>query len=141
MSVYGAILSSGGVGTGTLTVGVKAGIYPIKILNIQLTVGTTASDYAVTEYSAATLSGGSAITPFPLRGGAPAASATARSAAPTGTSTVLKATGANNPVGTIVTYTPPASLIIPSGSAIGVTLTPSYLIIVYFDELEIQPGY
>jgi hypothetical protein len=141
MTVYGAEVSGGGVGTGSLTVGIKAGIYPIKLISILLTVGTTASDYAVTMYSGATLSAGSVITPFPLRGGAPAASATARSGAPTGTSTPLKVTGANNAANTVLTYTTPANLIIPSGSALGVVLNPSWLIIVYFDELEIQPGY
>jgi hypothetical protein len=134
MSVYAAILS--GSGSTALDVGVKAGIYPIKILNIS-TLGNTA--YTITEFAAtATLTGGSVITPFPLRFAAPAASATSRSAAPTGTSTPIVPTTANNGV---ANYTPLASMILPVGAAIGVHVPVGTLITVTFDELEIQPGY
>lgn len=138
MSVYSAQAS--GVGNAALTLGVKAGIYPIKILNIEIQT-SAGSTITITEYAAATLSAGSAITPNPLRFAAPAASSTARSGAPTGTSTLLKTSGGTSPVGSNP-YTPPASLILPSGSAIGVVSAgTTYFIIINFDELEIQPGY
>lgn len=141
MSVYAAVLS--GVGNTALTVGVKAGIYPIKVILVDITGGNSVNSWTITEYAAATLSAGSAITPFPLRFGAPAASSTARSGSPTGTATVLKGIPAAVPVaaGATIQYTPPASLILPPGAAIGATNTTSSLVIIYFDELEIQPGY
>lgn len=124
-----------------LTLGVKAGIYPIKIVSIEAYIVSAGGILTITEYAAATLSAGSAITPYPLRFGAPAASSTARSGAPTGTSTLLRTSGNAPPVGPYL-YTPPSSLILPAGAALGVAHTGgTYFVIVVFDELEIQPGY
>jgi hypothetical protein len=142
MTTYAAEL--GGPGTTVLAVGVKAGIYPIKILRVEMTMGTTTGTIPIiTVYSSATLTAGSALTPFALRFGAPVASATARSGSPTGTATVLTSSVPFTGSAAMPAYVPPASLILPPGSAIGATSSSGNLglIIIYFDELEIQPGY
>lgn len=137
MTTY-AVQTSGN-GTAALTLGVKAGTLPIKLVSIEITSG--GGNYTITEYASATLSAGSALTPFPMRSVAPAASSTARTGSPTGTSTVLKASGGNVASGTVITYQTPVSLVLQPGSAIGATITLGFLMVIYFDELEIQPGY
>lgn len=117
--------SSGGV----VWVAVRAGSYELKMSRFEYGIvglsGGTAPTAAVRptiyRYAGASVSGGSATTPMPLRQGAPVTTATARIGQPltvTGTSSYL--TVCNNHLNTaasLVTYEPVYDLTVSPGSA------------------------
>lgn len=113
---------------------VKPGALPIKIISIAGGTGTL----TITKYTGGgTLTGGTTYTPQSMRDGAAAALATGKSGvtAISGTGAVI---GANIAGG----YTPPASLILAAGSSTVISASSANAsITIYFDELEIQPGY
>jgi hypothetical protein len=140
MAIYATFGSLSG---NSLTV--KAGaVLPIKILGVYSNLSVASSTFLVQRYSGGgAITGGSTVTPFPLREGAAAAGATSKAAATsvTGTANTFTSQG-SLAAGSTATWTPPASLIIPAGSSTVFLVTQSSgTATIYFDELEYQTGF
>lgn len=133
MTAYTATFTNWPAVSAGISLGVIAGTYPCRIARIEITCGFGAF-YEVLNYSGAAFSGGTTVTPLPLRGGAPATTATAKSSMTmTGTATLITAphVGTTQVSGTTTTGVPetlaydfPFDYIIPTGSGIYVTNLP-----------------
>lgn len=140
--------------TGVPSLGVLAGTYPVRIAQIEFygvyaaggTSPATSVATSVYNCTGASFSGGTTITPVPMRGGAPASTATAKYSysSMSGTKsflTIITAGGAGS--ATTSTYTFPFDYIIPPGNAIDVsaqgTLSSQYAwaVAVYYEELRL----
>lgn len=145
-------------GTENASLCVKAGAYELKIARIEVvTYGAVEMGFGgnlITSRSVgASLSGGSSLTPVPMRQGSPDASATARFGAVSvsGTTTFLSQQWIANT--SLVGYEFPFDLTVYPGSAAVVTLAPngtdssgnpvvtSVLLTVYFEELRLSWHY
>lgn len=148
MTAYNASATATGASLAAFGVAVKAATYPMRISKIEAyyqiaTVGAQPALYTISNYAGATLSGGSVVTPFPLRGGVTAAAGSARGGSGTsvsGTSTFL--TEFSAPVFTVSSYQFPFNYILNPGSAIFVTTggsggTPiTWMLAVFYEELR-----
>src|ERR1700756_1973050 len=86
-------------GTTALSMGVLAVSFPVKIARVEVWAGGIAY-VTISKNTSASLSGGSTISSIPLRGGAPTATAVAKSGCTiTGTSTFLTKFTAGNATG------------------------------------------
>lgn len=95
------------------TVGVIAVTYQLRITKIEV-VANSSPWLNIFRYTSAGLSGGSSVTPVPMRQGAPAATATAKSgASATGTGTLILTRGAGS-----IDYQWPFDLLISPGSGL-----------------------
>lgn len=139
--------------------GLKAGIYSIRINSVHYTIfhyypdtNTFAISWYVNRVAGATMSGGSAMIPTPLRSGAPAASATAAqngSVTFSGTVVTLQTlgTGGSGYGSDTQIYQPPLDVTLRPGEAFytngwvgNATATPTYAILptIYFEELRLD---
>lgn len=122
-----------------------SGTLAVKILNVDL-ISTAFFYYSINVYTGGgTLTGGSTITPIPLRSGAPAASATVKSAV-TAVSGTAHAFVSSKGVAANATesFVPKGSLILGGGSNVvfAVSLPGSSAdVYVYFDEQRLQGGF
>jgi hypothetical protein len=116
---------------------IKAGVtLPVKI--IQVAILAFSGAVTISLYTGGgTITGGSTPTPVPLRSNAPAALSTVRVGA-----TAISGTANTLQVGS-TTYSPPQSLILGAGAVtvLAISSTATLNAAIYFDELEIQPGY
>jgi len=136
--------------TNPTTMALKAGTYSLKIAQVEAAPCTsTLLPFAIYHYTGATLSGGTTITPAPLRDGAPAASASAKiNPTITGTSSLLHAEFQNSTA--LLSYKFPFVVIIAPGNAILLSTTQTttgsgaYNILaanIYFEELRLAWSY
>lgn len=111
-------------------VGVKAGTYPIRIATIAAPT-SGAGGYFIYLVSSITLSGGTSVTPVPLRAGAPASTATCQVGAAT-----VSGSSLSLDVATSAAWTPAFDLIVAPGAGIKVTVGASAYVIFYFEEIR-----
>ncbi len=155
MTTYSAARNFGGTGGSGL--GVLAGTYPVRISKIEFwgsrvvggTTGTQIVYASVTHCAGASFSGGTSITPLPMRGGAPPSTATVKygysSVSGTKSFLTIISTGSPGPSGSPSTanYTFPFDYILAPGSAIDVngggTLDNTYnwAINIFYEELRL----
>lgn len=129
-------------GTSVATLGLLAvSTIGTKITRVDLSNGAGAGNVTFSAYSGASFSGGVSVTPFPMRAGAPAASATSKtSATVSGTQRILSivsvaASGS-------ASYQPPFDLILAAGSAMWVSFSASAVgIVIYFEELHLARSF
>lgn len=107
--------------SGTLYLAIRAGSFEVKINRVEYGVlgGQGSILPALYRYAGSTISGGTALTPPPLRQGAPAATATARMGALTlaGTQSYFTHISAALGGGSMSNYTPAYDITISPGSA------------------------
>lgn len=124
--------------SGVSTIGVRAGgTSQLKLIRFEI-FANAAQAVTFSKYSGATISGGSALTPFALRAGASASSATARSGGSiSGTQNILStqnvaASGSGS-------YAPQSDFIISPGDAFWMswTTTGIFSVGIYFEELHL----
>ena len=125
----------------------------ISIANIYFssTGGSVIAGAKVYRYDGGTASGGSALTPAPLRQGGPAATATARSGGVSFSGTQRVITQQTSGIPAAITYAPPFDLTVSPGSSLvlslacpsnqpSVTFTGCYLAL-HFEELRLSWHY
>ena len=148
MTVYVAEWTSAQNGSAAFDkVGLAPGSLAVKIVKI-VVLSSTAVDVA--RYSSSSITGGTVLTPTPMRDGAGSPTATvkynATSFSGTPTYFVQNNEGWDGAPSTSVpnTYTPQASLIVKSGAVFVVknTVTPANIayMAIYFDEQRLQGG-
>lgn len=151
MTAYAAC-GTFGPSTGGVAIGVLAGTYPCRIARVELWANFERSQ-TVTNYSGASFSGGTTVTPLAMRGGAPATTATVKiSASMSGTATTITAVSAGSFGNTGTTtygipgasnYSFPFDYIVPPGSAIYmgnnvVDTQWSSILTIYYEELRLS---
>lgn len=143
MAVYASYSGVLTTTTGFLTV--KAGaVLPMKVIRIDVSSFAAGSPSVSMFTGGGTITGGSTVTPFPLREGAAAAGVTSKAGATAVSGTQRTFIQQNSAAGSLTSWTPPASLVIPAGSSTVVTVagaSTSWAAVIYVDELEIQPGF
>lgn len=146
-------VQTGTAATSYVNMLVTAGTYPCRIRQIEYFGGSN-SQFQIINYVSPSYTGGTAITPLPMRGGAPASTATAKvnvRSIPTGTASPLnvQVVGAPGAAGTTVpgstNYSFPFDYILPPGSAVFAQVLPglvtnfwNYCINIYYEELRLS---
>ncbi len=123
---------------------VKPGaILPVKIIRVDLAAFQAAAIQVVEFTGGGAITGGSTATPFPLRDGTAAAGATSKTGATAVSGTQRTFDVHTVAIGSVATWTPPASLILAAGSStvFAVSFGGSWSATIYFDELEVVPGF
>lgn len=138
MSVYLAEMTTTQAGASFNRMVLTPVSLPIKVLQVSFVSGSGVNIYRSTGVG----TGGTSLTPVILRGGAaaPAATTTAKYNVTSVSGTASYFTNTS----TVTPFQPLASLIIPVGNILVVdanTASQFTNIYIYFDELEIQPGY
>lgn len=138
MSGYGVTATNAGGAFSQC--GVKASTtYQMKLARVELVAGV-AGTYTVSMYAGISFSGGTSVTPFALRQGAAATTATFKQGATvSGTQSVLTskaiaASGAD-------TYTPAFDLILNPGSGIWVSGVNFVSVSIYFEDLHLARSF
>lgn len=140
-------------GSGVPSIGVLAVTYPIRVSRVEFYGGLAGSSPSppttvvtfVNNISGAGFSGGTSITPLPMRGGAPPSTATSKYGyTSSGTKVFLAPISAGGGAGpTSSNYSFPFDYIVPPGSAVDVSqagsLTSSYtwMVAIYYEELRL----
>jgi hypothetical protein len=157
MTAYAASFTVNTGTVGTATLGITPGSFDVRLAQVSVAgeVLTTASggnygiNYAASFYPSSVLSGGSTVTPVPLRSGAAAATTIAKSGATiSGSSMVLreayqKGGGGNAAAALNDAYTPPFDVILKAGATLWVTSSFSgsgggdTTVTFYFEELHL----
>ena len=142
--------------SGSPTLGVAAGTYPVRIVRIEffgaqgIPPNSTPAYAYVYNYTGASFSGGTTITPVPMRGGAPPSTATAKygytSLSGTKSFLTIISTGGGSGAST-TSYTFPFDYILPPGSALStdgqITLNTSvaWAVAIYYEELRLASSF
>jgi len=153
MTVYCASFGPSGASyvTGNLTLHAN-NIRPARIIKCEITAAYGAG--TLTYYAGGSLSGGSTVTPFPLRGGAPASTQTVKSITPSGTPSgtptlltefIAGSYSMDGPSGTTVfhsgtgSYTFPADFIVTAGDALDMVCggEGGFVALLYYEELKL----
>lgn len=155
MTAYAAsFTTSVSPASGILTI-TPGATYQVRVARIEVsapgvTIAGAPTVIAMKVYPSSTPTGGTTLTPLPMRGGAPASTATVKSGASiSGTNVVLHQEGATDSGGVgssrdiNTTYSSPFDLILSSGSALSLSFDSPYgsgwtwTLVVYFEELRL----